>query len=152
MPARARAHHPAPAGGVALGAGRGARAGLVGLLGVAGVAHFTTPAPFARIVPRVLGRPEPWVAASGVAELVCAAGLLVPRTRRAAALAAAGLFVAVYPANLVMAAQALRSERAPGWYRAVALARLPLQVPLVLWALRAAGAAGAAGPARGATR
>jgi len=141
MPARARAHLPAPAGGTPLGAGPGARAGLAGLLGVAGVAHFVRPAPFARIVPRALGRPEPWVAASGVAELACATGLLAPRTRRPAALAAAGLFVAVYPANLVMAVQALRSDRGPGWYRAAVLARLPLQAPLVLWALRAAGAA-----------
>ena len=148
MPARARVHGPAPGGGAPLGAGCGARAGLAALLGAAGVAHFTTPAPFARIVPRVLGRPEPWVAASGVAELACAAGLLVPRTRRPAALAAAGLFVAVYPANLVMTAQALRGDRAPRWYRAAALARLPLQVPLVLWALRVAGAAGTTGAAR----
>lgn len=124
-----------------LGSGRVALLGLAGLLGTAGTAHFTSPAPFARIVPRALGRPEPWVAASGVVELACAAGLLARPTRRPAALAAAVLFVAVYPANVVMAVQALRSERAPGWYRAAATARLPLQLPLVVWALRVAAGA-----------
>ena len=47
--------------------------------------------------------------------------------------AAAGLFVAVFPGNVHMVSTA-RTPTA----RAVTLARLPLQVPLVLWALRAA--------------
>lgn len=125
-----------------LGTGTTAPVALAALLGVAGVAHFAAPAPFERIVPRSLGDPGPWVAASGVAELACAAGLLPRATRRWAGLASAALFAAVYPANVTMAVQALRSERAPGWYRAVALGRLPLQLPLVAWALRVASAAG----------
>lgn len=115
---------------------------LSAVLGVAGAAHFATPGPFRRIVPPGLGDPAPWVAASGVAELACAAGLVLPRTRRAAALASAALFVAVFPANLRMTGTALRSPRAPRWYRAAAVARLPLQVPLVDWALGVARAAG----------
>jgi hypothetical protein len=31
---------------------------------------------------------------------------------------------------------ALRSGRRPPWYRLIAWGRLPLQIPLVLWALR----------------
>lgn len=124
-----------------LGTGSTAPLALAALLGGAGVAHFAAPAPFARIVPRALGRPGPWVAASGVAELACAAGLLPRATRRWAGLASAALFAAVYPANVTMAVQALRSERAPGWYRGAALARLPLQLPLVVWALRVASTA-----------
>lgn len=128
-----------------LGTGPAARAALAVLLGTAGVAHVVAPGPFERIVPRALGRPGPWVAGSGAVELACAAGLLPRATRRWAGLASAALFVAVYPANVTMAVQALRSDRAPGWYRAVALARLPLQVPLVVWGLRVAAAAAPTG-------
>ncbi|MYS73323.1 hypothetical protein GTY88_23325, partial [Streptomyces sp. SID5926] len=69
--------------------------------------------------------------ASGVAELALAAGLAVPRTRRAAALSAAAFFVGVFPANVKMAWD-WRHRPAP--QQAAALGRLPVQVPLVLWA------------------
>ncbi|GAA1256087.1 DoxX family protein [Kitasatospora nipponensis] len=107
---------------------------LSGLLLGAGVAHFARPAQFDAIVPRVLpGRARTWTYASGVAELLFGAALAVPRTRRTGALAAAGLFTAVFPANVQMAYD-WRDRPAP--LRALALARLPLQVPLALWALR----------------
>lgn len=111
---------------------------LAGLLAVAGIGHFVAPRPFEAIVPRSLGDPRPWVAASGVAELACAAALASRRTRRAAGLASAALLVAVYPANVNMTVAAFRSERATGAYRAATVARLPLQVPLVVQALRIA--------------
>jgi len=76
---------------------------------------------------------------SGVAEIACAVALLVPRTRRAGALASAALFVGVFPGNVTMATRALRSTRASGRTKAITLARLPLQVPLVAWALDVAG-------------
>ncbi|WP_460458455.1 DoxX family protein [Angustibacter peucedani] len=100
-----------------------------------GLLHLVAPKPFAAIVPRQLGEPLPWVYGSGVAEIACAAGLLSRRTRPLAALASAGLFVGVFPGNVQMAVTAVRSERASTAYRAGTLARLPLQVPLVLWAL-----------------
>ena len=111
-------------------------AALAALLGAGGVAHFLVPAPYAAIVPPMLGAPYAWVYASGVAELACAVGLLVPRRRRAAALASAVLLVAVFPANVQMA---LDAGDGSAIYRAIVYARLPLQVPLVLWALRVAG-------------
>ncbi|HWG94171.1 MAG TPA: MauE/DoxX family redox-associated membrane protein [Mycobacteriales bacterium] len=103
---------------------------LAGLLGGAGVLHFAVPGFFDRIVPPFLGPPRPWTYASGVAELAVAAAVAVPRTRRAGATAAAVLLVAVFPANVY---QAFEPGDVPRW---VALARLPLQVPLVLWALQ----------------
>jgi uncharacterized membrane protein len=121
---------------------------LAGLLAVMGVAHFVAPRPFEAIVPRALGDPKPWVQVSGAAELACAAGLVLPRTRRAAGLAAAGLFVAVFPANLQMTASAFRSERASNAYRAALVARLPLQAPLVRQGLRLARASRAPGGGR----
>lgn len=99
------------------------------LLGGAGVLHFVTPGFFDQIVPAVLPHPRAWTYASGVAEVAVGAAVLHPATRERGALAAALLFVAVFPANVQHALQADGTEQT------VALLRLPLQVPLVLWAL-----------------
>ncbi|GAA1951747.1 DoxX family protein [Kitasatospora viridis] len=107
---------------------------LSGLLLTAGVAHFAMPRPFDATIPRSLpGRPRTWTQLSGVAELAIGAAVAHPRTRRAGALAAAGFFTAVFPANVKMAVD---WQDKPAPQRAAAIARLPLQVPLVLWALR----------------
>ena len=109
---------------------------LAGLLTVSGVLHFATPGPFATIVPRSLpGDPRTWTYLSGAAELAVAAAVSHPRTRRWGGYAAAALFAAVFPANVQMAVD---WRHAPPIRRAVAYGRLPLQVPLVLWALRTA--------------
>ncbi|MGV9761431.1 DoxX family protein [Streptomyces tricolor] len=105
---------------------------LAGLLAAAGVAHFAAPRQFDAIVPRALpGSPRAWTYASGAVELALAAGIAAPRTRATAAKAAAAFFVGVFPANVQMAVD-WRDRPAP--LRAAALARLPLQLPLVLWA------------------
>ena len=110
--------------------------GLAALLAGAGVTHFLRPRPYDAVIPsRLPGRPRAWTYASGVAELACAAAIAVPRTRRAGALAATGLFAGVFPANVKMAYD-WRHRALP--YRAVAYGRLPLQVPLVLWGLSVA--------------
>src|SRR5262245_28170735 len=78
--------------------------GLALLLAAAGGSHFAMPRVYDAIVPRVLpGGPRMWTYLSGAAELAVAAALVHPRTRRAGALAAAGLFAAVFPANVKMA-------------------------------------------------
>ncbi|BEL11649.1 DoxX family protein [Actinoplanes sichuanensis] len=111
-------------------------AGLAGLLATTGVLHFLAPKPFDGIVPRSLpGSPRTWTYLSGVAELAVAAAVAHPRTRRAGGLAAAALFVAVFPANVKMAADWRHASPAK---RAVAFGRLPLQAPLIAWALRVA--------------
>ncbi|MFB7365726.1 DoxX family protein [Streptomyces hydrogenans] len=109
---------------------------LAGLMASAGVAHFAAPRRFDSIVPRSLpGSPRAWTKASGVAQLALAAGLALPATRRASAHATALFFAGVFPANVKMAYDwRHRSTTA----RAVACARLPLQVPLILWARHAA--------------
>ncbi|WP_067505566.1 MauE/DoxX family redox-associated membrane protein [Actinoplanes sp. TFC3] len=109
---------------------------LAATLTTTGVLHFAKPRPFDRIVPRSLpGRARTWTYASGVAELAVAAAVAVPRTRRLGGLAAAGLFAAVFPANIKMAVD---WRKAPPKQRAIAYGRLPLQVPLVLWGLSVA--------------
>lgn len=103
------------------------------MFGVAGLAHFVRAAHFDAIVPRALpGSARTWTLTSGVVELGLAAGLAVPRTRRASGTAAAAFLVAVWPANVTMALDA-RSPRA----RAITIVRLPLQVPLIRAAWRA---------------
>ncbi|MDX3799043.1 hypothetical protein [Streptomyces sp. AK04-3B] len=105
---------------------------LAGLLATAGVAHFAVPRSFDATVPRALpGSARAWTYASGVAELALAAGVALPRTRKAAALATAAFFVGVFPANVKMAWD---WRHRPTALKAVAVGRLPLQAPLVLWA------------------
>ena len=106
---------------------------LAALLTTTGVAHLVVPAPFDAIVPRNLpGTPRFWTIASGIAELAVAAAVAAPRTRRPGAAAAAGLFVCVLPANVKMARD--WSGGSPA-VRVVLWGRLPLQIPLVAWAL-----------------
>ena len=108
---------------------------LAGLLTVTGTSHFVAPKVYASIIPPQLPSRYALVYASGAAELACAAGLAVPRTRRVAGWSTALLFVAVFPANVQMALDA--GDRSAA-YRAAAYARLPIQVPLVLWAVSVA--------------
>ncbi|WP_375491412.1 DoxX family protein [uncultured Jatrophihabitans sp.] len=104
---------------------------LAAVLLTTGTWHFASPSGFESIVPRFLGSRAFWVRASGVLELGCAVGLLIPRTRRMAGWAAAALFVVVFPANIDMAVQAWQGHGS----KVIAFGRLPLQIPLVIWAL-----------------
>lgn len=104
---------------------------LAAVLTTTGIWHFASPHGFESIVPRFLGSPSFWVRLSGVGELACAVGLALPRTRSAAGWATAALFVIVFPANVTMAVHAWPGDGS----RLIAFARLPLQIPLVLWAV-----------------
>ena len=103
---------------------------------LAGVMHFINPGFFNEIVPPWLPPNESfWTYASGVAELVIGAMLLRPSTRRAGAIAAIWLFVAVYPANLYMTWD---WRDRPAGEQFVSWVRLPLQFILIWWAWRIA--------------
>ncbi|OLP01957.1 hypothetical protein BVU76_12420 [Mycolicibacterium porcinum] len=103
------------------------------LLGM-GTLHFVAPKPFDSIIPAELpGSARAYTYASGVGELATGALLAVPRTRRLGALAAVALFIAVFPGNLNM----VRLWWDKPWpMRLVAIARLPLQIPMITAALR----------------
>ena len=109
---------------------------------VSGVVHLVRPQVFEPIMPAPLPFKRELVYASGMAELLCGAGLLLPRTRRAAGVGSAALLVAVFPANVQMAVDAHRAVTKKGstpkrqLMRAAAFARLPVQLPLIKWALR----------------
>ncbi|WP_404383728.1 DoxX family protein [Knoellia locipacati] len=121
-----------------------ATVGLATLFLTSGATHLVRPQVFEGIVPHVLPRKRELVYVSGVAEIVCALGLLHPRTRKAAGLASAVLLVGVFPANVQMTADhAKRAQRRDDAgskaFLAGTVARLPLQWPLIRTALRAAG-------------
>ena len=75
---------------------------------------------------------------SGVAELVCAAGLAHPRTRNAAGWASAALLLVVWPGNFQMAADSLDTDNTA--LQVGSVVRLPLQIPMIWAALKAARA------------
>ena len=99
-----------------------------------GTVHFLAPKPFDTIVPAELpGDARLYTYVSGAAEVSIGALLLPRRTRRMAALAAALLFVGVFPANVNM----VRLWWDKPWpMRIAALARLPLQIPMITTALK----------------
>ena len=105
---------------------------LAALLTTTGVTHFVSPGSYDGLIPPFLPNPRAWIYGSGIAELACAAAVAIPATRRVGGLASAVLFVAVFPGNLYMAVE---PGDVPRW---AALVRLPLQIPLVLWALQVA--------------
>ena len=88
--------------------------GLVVLFVGSGTTHLVRPRIFEPIVPRWLPRRRDIVYASGVAELVCAGGLLAPHTRRLAGWSSAALLAVVFTGNIQMtvtAAQRWRRRR-----------------------------------------
>jgi uncharacterized membrane protein len=109
---------------------------VVGAFLASGTVHLVRPETFEPLMPAIVPAHREVIYASGVAELVCAAGMLYPRTRRLAGLASAVLLVGVFPGNVKMALDALKTENST--FKAVSLARLPLQLPLIRAALKVA--------------
>lgn len=120
-----------------MGLSRGAKV-VATAFAVSGTVHLVKPEVFEPLMPAALPAHREIIVGSGILELACAAGLAVPTTRRLAGLASAALLVGVFPGNVKMAVDATRSGNRA--FAALALARLPLQVPLVRASLRAARA------------
>ena len=114
---------------------RGAKMGAV-LIGM-GALHFAAPKPFDSIVPAELpGSQRFYTLASGVSEVAVGGLLVAPNARRVGALAAIALFVGVFPANVNMVRLWFKEPAKPLPMRVAAIARLPLQVPMIIQALR----------------
>jgi uncharacterized membrane protein len=110
--------------------------GLAAILGISGFIHLGKPEVYEPIMPSMVPAHREVIFASGVAEILCAAGLLVPRLRKPAGWASAALLLAVYPANLKMAGDAAHTDSTG--FKAIAWGRLPLQIPMIRTALKAA--------------
>ncbi len=106
------------------------------LFATSGVLHLIKPQPFVRIMPPWLPSALALVLISGVIEIAGAAGILVPVTRVAAGWGLIALLLAVFPANVQMLLNA-RAAHASALWMAGLVARLPLQVLLILWIYRA---------------
>ncbi len=115
------------------GEGAGTRARSVGLaivflwFVIGGAAHFLATDLEMRIVPPSLPWPRAAVLVSGVFELLGAAGLLWPPTRRAAGMGLFALTLAVTPAHLYM----LQRPELFGVSHWALVLRLPLQAALL---------------------
>src|SRR5580698_1938523 len=96
---------------------------------VAGAFHFLKPEMYLQIMPPYFPAPQLLVAVSGVAEMAGGIGLLVRPFRRAAGWGLIALLIAVFPANIYMMQHPEKFHFAL-W---ILLARLPLQVVLVVW-------------------
>ena len=98
---------------------------------LAGVMHLVATQVYARIMPPMLPTPALLVQMSGVFEILGGIGVLLPATQRYAAWGLVALLIAVWPANFYMAMDHQAWPRIPVW---ALWARVPLQVPLILWA------------------
>lgn len=106
------------------------------MFAITGAIHFLRPTVFDPIVPRSLPGPSRfWTVASGLAEWILAALVAGRSTRNLGGLLSAVFLVAVFPAN-VRTVRVVRNQGMPA--RLVALARLPLQLPLIALTLRVA--------------
>ena len=108
----------------------------------AGVLHLTVPGPFVRIMPHGVADPARVVALTGVAELLGAAGLMIPRLRVVAGWALAAYAVCVYPANVQHAMNFMASGTGQGAHLGWAYhgPRLMFQPVIVWWCLWASTA------------
>jgi uncharacterized membrane protein len=103
----------------------------------AGINHFVNPRFYKAIMPDYLPAHDELVAASGVAEIVGAAGTMIPATRKPAGWFLIATLVAVFPANVHMALHPERYKKVPGGPPAL-YARLPVQALFIYWVYKAA--------------
>ncbi|AFM16220.1 putative membrane protein [Mycolicibacterium chubuense NBB4] len=114
---------------------RGVKMG-VWLIGM-GALHFAAPKPFDGIVPVELpGSQRFYTYASGVAEVGTGALLMARGTRRLGALAAIALFIGVFPGNVNMVRLWFKDSAKSLPMKAIAVARLPLQIPMITQAFK----------------
>ena len=110
------------------------RAGLAAMLLFTAAAHFNSMRPdLVAMVPPFVPNPELMVTITGVCEVLGAVGLLVPRTRRIAALALIVFLVAVLPANIHAAQTGLTLRGAPVTPLLPRVALQVLFIGLVWW-------------------
>ena len=105
------------------------------IFATSGVLHLIKPQPFVSIMPPWLPGALVLVMISGVFEIAGAAGILLPLTRVAAGWGLIALLVAVFPANVQMLLNARAAHTSAMWMTLL-IARLPLQVLLIIWVYR----------------
>jgi uncharacterized membrane protein len=99
-----------------------------------GISHFIMPDKFMMMMPPFLPFPLLLIYVSGFFEILGGMGLIIPKTKRAAAFGLVLLLIAVFPANIYVA---LNNTQLGGYmnYQLYQWVRLPLQIALILWVL-----------------
>ncbi|MDP4625368.1 MAG: DoxX family membrane protein [Akkermansiaceae bacterium] len=99
---------------------------------LAGANHFRIPEFYLSMMP-------PWLPAhsllnsiSGAAEIAGGIGILIPKTRKAAAIGLILLLLAIFPANLHLAINGWPEAEIPQW---ILIARLPFQLFFIAWVI-----------------
>ena len=102
---------------------------------VAGIAHLLSPEGFLQITPAWVPFPPEVVAITGIAEIVGAVGLMIPRFRYAAGIGLALYALCVWPANFnhAFADIAIGGRDLSWWYHGPRLVLQPLLIWLALW-------------------
>jgi len=97
-----------------------------------GVNHFVHGEFYRHIMPDHYAHPGEWVDLTGVAEIAGGVGLLVPATRRSAAVGIAAMLVVFLDVHQYMLRHPERFPEIPKW---TLWARIPVQFALIAWAL-----------------
>jgi uncharacterized membrane protein len=98
-----------------------------------GVNHFVHEDFYTRLMPDRYAHPEGLVRFTGVAEILGGLGLLMPATRRPAAIGIAVMLVGFLDAHQFTLRHPERYPEIPEW---ALWARIPLQFVLIAWALQ----------------
>ena len=101
---------------------------------VAGVNHFLNADFYLQLMPPYLPWHSELVALSGVAEILCGVGVVIPQTRVMAAWATSALLIAVFPANIHNAMNDVPMVGAEQGGGIANWVRLPFQAVFVAWA------------------
>jgi uncharacterized membrane protein len=109
-----------------------ARVAMATAMAFTGVSHIVNPKPFVQHLPEFVPARERLILGTGFLEMLFGAGLAAPsRWRREVALALVAYLLAVFPANVYVAAAGVRIEGLPGashpWLR------LPFQFVYIAW-------------------
>lgn len=107
---------------------------LAALFAVSGAGHLVRPGAYEALLPPFLPAPGAIIAISGVAELMCAFGLL--RRDWWAGPTSAALLIAVFPSNIWFALATTSAGASAGPLVVGSWLRLPLQLPLIWAALQ----------------
>lgn len=99
---------------------------------LSGVLHLINPSGFYWLFPEWVPQQELLVYLSGIAELIAALGLVLKF--RFAPVLTALVLLAIWPANWWFAIDS--SANGETWVAILSWIRLPLQVPLIYWALK----------------
>ncbi|MEO8570689.1 MAG: DoxX family protein [Chloroflexota bacterium] len=108
---------------------------LAMLFAASGVGHLIRPAAYEALLPPFLPAQDAIIAISGVAELICAVGLV--RRDRWAGPTSAALLVAVFPSNIWFALATTSAGTSAAPFVIGSWLRLPLQLPMIWSALQA---------------